>query len=134
VRPKRLGDLILDPHDGIERSHRLLEDGAHVAAPHVAPFRLVQGKQVDPAEIDRAGEHLDPARQEPDGRKRRHGLARSGFTDDAERLARIDGERQVLDRIGAVGELGQPEAQALDRQDGGGTCHPVLLAYAAERT
>ena len=39
VEPQRLGDLAADPHDRVERGHRVLEDHGDLGAPHVRAAR-----------------------------------------------------------------------------------------------
>ncbi|MFK4694732.1 hypothetical protein ABIF42_000326 [Bradyrhizobium diazoefficiens] len=53
VQPHGLDDLVADPHDGIERRHRLLEDHGDAVAPDGAHLRFVQRQQIGAFERDR---------------------------------------------------------------------------------
>ena len=68
-----LHNLLPTFNNRIQGGHGFLEHGADVAPAHVAPAPFVEGEQVAAGEADRARQHLDPARQEPDGGQRRNG-------------------------------------------------------------
>ena len=46
VRLEHLGDLVADPHQGVERRHRLLEHHGNAAAAQTEPAIRVEGQQV----------------------------------------------------------------------------------------
>jgi hypothetical protein len=92
MRLERLGDLVPDPHDRVERGHRLLEDHADVAPAHLAHGGVTQAEEVGAVEADGAARGLHGPRQQPHHRMRRHGLARARLADDTQGLARLDGE------------------------------------------
>jgi hypothetical protein len=116
-------DLVRHPHHRVEGGHRLLEHRTDLAPAHVAPACLVEAQEIAACEPDRAGQDPDAAGQKADGRHRRHRLAGPRFPHDAERLARSDRKRHVLDGVLTVGEGRQPDGQVLDRQHGGGAAH-----------
>ena len=54
VQSDALGDLLADGHGRVERRHRVLEDQAHLVAPHLAHLLLAQGGQVTAQQGDLA--------------------------------------------------------------------------------
>jgi hypothetical protein len=94
----------------VQRSHRLLEDHADVAAPHLADLFVRQAQQVAAVEQhlalrDAPGRVRDKAQD----RQRPRSLARSALADDRHRFAALDGIGDAVDRrhhTGAGAELG----------------------------
>ena len=96
---ERLGDLPADGENGIQRCHRLLEDHADVAAPHLAHLLVGELHQVAAGEQNLAAR--DPPgriRDQAQNRQRPDGLARSALADDRDRLALLDGVGDPVDR------------------------------------
>ncbi len=88
VRGDRLDDLPSDRIQRVERSQRILEDRADLAAAN-ATHRL--GRQiVDAPAIEQNLSGADPAGRidQPDDRRAGQRFARAGFADDAEDFAR----------------------------------------------
>src|SRR5450759_2291991 len=84
--------------DGVEGGHRVLEDHRHLGAPDF--FHLILGEPGQLAALEPDRSAVDPARagQKPHDRERCHRLPGAGLSDDAERLARVDVERDSVDR------------------------------------
>ena len=94
------GDLPPDRQHRVQRRHRLLEDHADVAAPHLADLLLGQPQQVAPGKDDLT--LGDPPRRVGDqaqDRQRAGRFARPALADDRDRLA-------ALDSIGNAGDRG----------------------------
>ncbi|MPL75522.1 hypothetical protein SDC9_21346 [bioreactor metagenome] len=111
VDDQRLGHLIADRHQRVERGHRLLKDHPHAGA--AQPAQLAFGKRGDlaPGQPDRAGA-VRALGQEPHHRQRRHRLARARFADKAEDLARLKVQRDVAQHLGRA----DADAEAPDRK------------------
>src|SRR5262249_8206656 len=113
VAPYRLGDLVAHPEGRVQASGRLLEDHSDRTAADAVELRARHGQHIAAAERDRPAR--DPA---PDGGyqteagERGDGLTGAGLADDAECLARIHREADVLDDVGPLA-VGVAE---LDRQ------------------
>ena len=96
--PNRLGNLLADGVDGVERCHRLLEDDANFLAPDPPHLLLAQRNEIAALPEDLAGD-------DPPGRHRdqlehgecRDGLATAGFADDAEGFAAVYGKIDAID-------------------------------------
>ena len=97
-------DLPSDPHDRVQRGHRLLEDHREIAPAPPAPGRGSARDQIVAVEHDAARGEADRARQQPHDAERQHALAAAGLADHAERLARLDGEPHVGQDRRARGE------------------------------
>ena len=109
MQDRGLGDLVADAEHRVEAGHRLLEDHRDVAA-----AELAQRPGRHPGEIDdRAGARAEQDLAAGDAagrigdqshdRQARHRLARAGFADHRQRLARVERERDVLDRPDEAG-------------------------------
>ena len=100
VLADRLGDLVADGERRVQAGERVLEDEPDLLAAQLADAVVVELEDVDPVEDDRAGD--DPARRvrdEPGDRERGHALAAAGLADEAERLAVLHVEADVVDRL-----------------------------------
>ena len=84
---QRLDQLGADREHRIERRHRVLEHDRQRAAAQLAQFLRRKLQQILAVEHHAAGEFC-LLRQQLQDRPRQHGLAATGFADDAERLAR----------------------------------------------
>src|SRR5439155_840799 len=93
VGDERLGDDRADAHPRIERRVGVLEDGLH-GAPVVAQAPALERLEVLPLEAHEASRRLLEEQHE----LRRGRLAAAGLAHEAERPARLDGERDVVDR------------------------------------
>ena len=123
-----LGDLVADPHDRVQRRHRLLEDHADLAAAHVAHLALGEaaggrGPRAGsrrPTGLHGAGQEAH-RRRAPSStcpsrirRRRRASRPRSTASDRScdRRSARSatgrQGERQAVDRRGRVAVIATP--------------------------
>src|SRR5262249_53342297 len=112
---ERLAEVILDPHEGIESRHRLLEDETEVRAAH--PPEL-PGRDAD--EVPALVEHLavgpGAVWQKAEDAAAERRLSRAGLADDAEHLAGVDVERHVVDRAHGATRRPVPEAQVPNRK------------------
>ena len=120
---QHLVDLVADPHDRVERGHRLLEDHGHARAAQIAQPRRRGRQHVLALEPDLAGRGRQLARQQAHHRLGGHGLAGARFADHADDLARADREGDVLDGMGAVRAARQADREAVDGEDGRGVGH-----------
>ena len=118
MRLEHLGDLVADPHDGVQGRHGLLKHHGDPAAPQGAPAALVEGEEILLLEQDLTAGGLEGGGQQAGERIGAHRLAGARFTDDAEDLARHQVEGQILDRVRAVGAPGQGQGQVPDPDDG----------------
>ena len=101
----RLGHLVADGPQRIERGHRLLEDHAHVMAAQPAHLGLAPLQQLRAVEPDRPA-RLRPVRQQTHHGQRGHRLARPALADHAEHLARPERHRDAAqDRRAADREI-----------------------------
>src|SRR5215208_635786 len=99
MRDQNLLQLQTDPQPGIERRSRILRNVGDGAAPEGAPRPFRKSQDVAPFDPDRAAGDLRAAprvaeQREPDSR-----LAGAGLADEAEHLARVDRERDVVDDV-----------------------------------
>jgi hypothetical protein len=93
------GDLGADGHDRVEGGHGLLEDHGDIAASVAAHGGLGEGEERLTVEADLAG-GLGVWGEEAEDSERGGGLAGAGFAYEAEGLAGIDVEGDIVD--GAV--------------------------------
>ena len=117
VKAGRLRDLPADPVDRVEGGHRVLEDHRDLAATDLAHLVLA-----DPGHVLALEHHLaadDPARPlQPHDAQRGHRLTAPGFADDAEGLARIQLERNSIDRLDQPVFGRKDRVQVLDLEKG----------------
>ena len=114
MKNERLGDHVLYPEARVKRTERVLEDDLHIA-PNTPQFGGVRLQQIDALEEDRARSRLDETEDEASQRT----LARAGFTNQAQRLAFMNVEGNIVDganlthaaaaerRFGQIENLGQ---------------------------
>ena len=103
VLAERLGDLFAHRHDGIERTHRFLEDHRHVAAAHGSARFLARGAHVYDGAL--FGSEKNFARfdfsafglEKPHDGERSDGFARARFTHEGDGLSGTDGQGNVSD-------------------------------------
>ena len=119
-RPKeRLGDLIADGLGRVQRGQRVLEDHRDLVAPDVPQFFTLQADEFPAVQLDRTPDDGPAGRQQSHDRQARHGLAATGFPDDAERLPGVDSHVNVADGLhDGLGELDM-RRQVLDLKDWG---------------
>jgi hypothetical protein len=98
-----LGHLPIDPHGGVERGHRLLEDHPGPATPFGRQAALGGGHHVA---VEPGDPHLTPGdqslREQPGDGHAGQRLPRPGGADDADPLPPADGERDVVDQDGSA--------------------------------
>ena len=120
MQDDRLGDLAADPIDRVQRRHRLLEDHRDAVAADVEHLPLAELVDARPREQHAAfaGNVRRPRQELHDG-ARRHRLAGARFADQRQRLAAVDVEGHVLDRLdlGLVELEGHREVLDLDQMD-----------------
>ena len=131
-----LGNVVADPHQRVQRRHRVLEHHADAVAAHPAHRRLVQREEVAPLE-HRAARH-DPPRwiDQPHQRVGDGRFAGARFADQPDDLARrqiearaVDGDQRVIAPAAAAGVV---DGQAGDRQERFG--HVASLGLRASRS
>ena len=116
MRGHRLDQLPGDAQHRVQRGHRVLEDHGDVAAAHLADRVLVQVRQVAAAEGDRAADDAGRLVEQAHDRLGADALARAGFADDAERLARVKVEADAVDGAHRAGIGQEPGAQVAHLQ------------------
>ena len=94
----------------VQRGIRILKDHLHLPAerPHLAPIQL---GDVPAVELDRPGGRLDQLRDQTGSRR----LAATGFAHETHRLAWIDAQRDVFDRVDGA-DLALEDDPARDRE------------------
>ena len=97
MQDERLGDLPADPHDRIERGHRLLEHHRDGVAADVAHDRLGQADELAAVEPHAAFDPPGRLGDEAHDGERGDALAAAGFADHAEDLAARQGPAHVVD-------------------------------------
>ena len=93
----RLGDLIADTMDRIHRGHRVLEDHRDLFPAEPLQFPLLQVEQVAAPVENLSRQPGARTAREAEDRQRCHALAGARFADDAEHLAGLDLEADVVD-------------------------------------
>src|SRR5437899_9052388 len=94
MNDQRLGDDVLDAVTGIEGGKRILKNDLQVAA-EAAHFTRAGGEQVAAFEADAAGGGFNQAQDQAAQRA----FARSGFAHQAQGLAGLNVERDVIDCV-----------------------------------
>ena len=105
MHPDRLGDLVADREQRVERSHRVLQDHRDPLAAHVAHLGVGFLDQILALEQHPAADDARRGRQDPQDRQRERALTRTDLADDAEGLAGIDAQRHIVDRADDSGAL-----------------------------
>ena len=124
VQEQRLGDLLLDRVQRIERGHRLLEHHGDAVAADLAQLAL-GGAPTSSWPLKRMlprGMAARPDRAELQDRQRRHRLAGAGFADQRQRLALADIERDAFDRRDRVPPRVEGDGEIADRERRRGSC------------
>src|SRR6185437_511364 len=113
----RLGELVADREDRVERGHRLLEDHADAGAAQPPHRALVERQKILAGEAYAAGG--DARRrlgQKPHDRQGGDALAAAALADDAEHLALGDLEADVVDGGDLAASAGEDGSQVLHRE------------------
>ena len=118
---QRLGDLLADLHQRVQRGHRVLEDHRHLPAPDAAHLLAALVADLLALEDDRALAHGVGRGQQAHDRARQDRLARAALADDAERLAAaqleadpVDGAHHAARRAEVGAHVGQLEQHVAD--------------------
>src|SRR6266850_4748128 len=112
MQGERLGDLLLEGVERIERGLRLLEHDGDVAAAHVAHLRFRQGQQVAALEQDLPRRMIGlGVRQQLHHRQRGDRFSGSRFADQCDRLAFPHVERHLVDRQDVLVALAERDRQ-----------------------
>eukprot|EP01132_Coremiostelium_polycephalum_P016178 gene16178-biopygen8216 len=96
------GNRSADGDARVETGERILKDHLHGAAHIAQPLRL-HGQHVFPVQQHLAAERLHQTHDGASGRR----LAATGFTDERQGLARLQGEGQILHRMHAAFQLSE---------------------------
>ncbi len=114
VRAHHVDKLVTDPHDGIERVHRALEDHRDVLPPIAAQVLCVPLRQVVAAEEDAAAGDLGRRAQDLHERVRDGRLAAAGLAGESEDLTGADRQVDAVDRDDVA--VGNRQAAKLDER------------------
>ena len=102
VQLDRLGDLVGDPDDGVERVHRALEHDRHGVPAHVPQAALGAAVDVHHApgrvDVDRALGPVQVLGQQAEQRERGGRLAAAGLAGQSQRLAAAELEGDPVDQ------------------------------------
>ena len=100
---ERLRDDAPHAHPGVQRAEGVLEDDLHALAggPQLSPR---EGNEVAPLEADAPAARLQQPEDQPACRR----LAAPGFTDQPQRLPRLQGEAHSVDRADHTASPGEP--------------------------
>src|SRR6266545_416634 len=97
VDGERLGDDVADGHPWVQGGVRVLKDDLHLP-PHLPQLRARHLRQVLAEEANRPGGRLQELKDAVAGRR----LARARLAHEAERLTRVDLERDVVDGLDVI--------------------------------
>ena len=111
MRLEHLGDLVADPHQRVQRRHRLLEHHRDVAAAQAEPLVLVEGQEVLSLKQNLAGFADDVVGQQSHQGVGAHRLSRTGFADHAKDLAGGEIEGNAIHGVGPVAAGRQRQLQ-----------------------
>src|SRR5690606_27075437 len=120
VVAQRLGDLVADPHGGVEGGHRVLEDHRRPHAPDLAHLLRAAADQLLALEAHAACHGGVAGGDEPQGGAGQHGLARTGLADDPDGLAAVDVEGHAVDGHHRAAGRVEGRAQVAHLEQGGG--------------
>ena len=115
----RLGDLVADREERIERGHRLLEDHGDLVAADRLHLLLLEIEQV--AALEAHGAADDAARRignQPQHREGRHALAAAGLPHHAQRLAAAHGVGHPVDGLHHPGRGKEVRLEVFDLEHG----------------
>jgi hypothetical protein len=112
MHQQRLHDRVAHRHARVERGERVLEDELDVAAQRLHVL-LGQLEDVAAVELDGAALALDQAQQRAAGGR----LAAARFTDQRQRLARMQVEAQLLHRMHAARDAAEEAAAQVEARD-----------------
>ena len=106
----RLGDLLTDAHDGVERRQRVLEDHCDLVSAQLVHLLFGNAQQVASVVKDLSALINRVHRRDTHDRFRCNGLTRAGLTDDRQRFSLVQIERYIthslyLTCIGAEADL-----------------------------
>ena len=117
----------------VKRRQRVLEDHCHLAPAQLAHAVFLDGEQVVTVEVDRTGDLSVRPTVEAHDRRRRHRLAGTRLTDDAERLTLVQVEAHAVDRLDDA-VIGRPvHLEVAHRQQRCATLVDLLLAGLGAR-
>jgi hypothetical protein len=114
-----LGELTRNPHERIQRRHRILENHADAASPHAAHLIVRQFQEIPPVEHNFA--RHDAARRrrdQPENRQVRDGLPRSRLANNSKRLAPGEIEADVVNRFRRAAFFVEPGPEMTNGQEG----------------
>ena len=115
VLDQDLGHLARDAKVRVERGHRVLKDHRELDAADVVQLARRQAQQLLAAKAGAAGAAAVLGEQ-PHDREEQLGLARAGFADHAQALARLDRKAHVADRRDLALGRGEAGGQPVDRK------------------
>ena len=134
-----LDELPADRVQRVQRSQRVLEDGADLAAADAAHLLAAEVVDALAFEADLAAGHAAGGLEQADDGRARERLAGPGFTDHAQDLAGLDGKRDVVQREQRAVPGGELHPQMVDFEKrhvsaGGGSGRHAASHRAGSRT
>src|SRR5213082_1834367 len=109
----RLGNLVFDRQERVERSHWVLKDHRDTPTTDPQHIALAQLNQVLASEFDAAADDLGAAREQAKDREAGSGLTGARLADQAEAFAAADREARAVhradDALTAEGPVDRPE-------------------------
>src|SRR5215510_8450629 len=99
VPHNRLGNLLANREDRVERGHRLLKDHRDLGAAHLAQLAFRHARDLMSGDADAALDMAAARRQETDQRAQGDAFARTGLAEDTEDAARLKTETDAVDRV-----------------------------------
>src|SRR5581483_3929245 len=124
-------DLLADGLGRVQRRERVLEDHRDLVAADLLELAVAQPDQLPAAEPDRPLDDLAAPREQPEDRHAEHRLAASRFADQAKRLAGVDREVDVADRVDRGAAQPNVSGEVLDLERSG---HRFTAAATGRRT
>ena len=109
----RLGDLVADGEQRVQRRHGVLQDGGDPTPADRNHLLRALRQQILPFELDAASHDAGARREQAHERVTDRRLAGAGLADETECLARLQGEADGVDRLH---HAGAPEAEIVGLQ------------------
>src|SRR6478735_2425327 len=119
MRSDRLGNLLTDGEDRVERAHGFLKNHGDLAPANLLQPLFRKSDQLLPGEANAAVDAAQAPRQQIHQREARDGLSRTAFTDDADALAMRHVEIHLADDLGFGTSLQERDAKVAHLQQRG---------------
>src|SRR5687767_3521216 len=119
-------ELWSDADHRVEGVHRSLRDQGDLGQPAAAHLLLGEVEEVGPVEVDAPIDDLTGRLDEAHHRQGDSRLPRAGLADQAEALARLQGEADAVDRLDGSARGRKVDVEVVDLEDG--SSHTPLVA------